>query len=103
MRLKTEVDERFPLRGFLICPKCSKMLTGSSSKGRSQYYHYYHCNPVCGFRHKASDANEQLVKEIKKYVSLLPELKLFKEIIISVFKSKTNLQRTEAEAIEQST
>jgi len=99
MRLKMAVDEMLPLRGFLICPKCSKMLTGSASKGRSQYYHYYHCNPICGFRHKAQAANEQMVKEIKKYVSPLPELKLFKEIIISVFKSKTNIQRTEAKQL----
>ncbi len=46
-----------------------------------------------------SDANEQMVKEIKKYVSPLPELKLFKEIIMSVFKSKTSLQRTEAKQL----
>ncbi len=99
MRLKMAVDEMLPLRGFLICPKCEKMLTGSASKGRSQYYHYYHCNPVCGFRHKAHEANELIVKEIKKYVSPLPTLKLFKEIIISVFKSKTSLQRTEAKQL----
>ena len=99
MRLKMEVDEKLPLRGFLICPKCSKMLTGSASKGRTQYYHYYHCTSECGFRHKASEANELMVKEIKKYVCPLPELKLFKEIIVSVFKSKTNLQRTEAKQV----
>jgi site-specific DNA recombinase len=33
------------------------------------------------------------------YASPLPELKLFKEIIISVFKSKTNIQRTEAKQL----
>ena len=99
MRLKMEVDEMLPLRGFLICPKCSKMLTGSASKGRSRYYHYYHCNPVCGFRHKASDANELMAKEIKRYVSPLPELRLFKEIITFVFKSKTDIQRNEAKQL----
>ncbi len=38
MPLKMEVDELWPLRGFLLCPKCGKMLTGSASKGRSRYY-----------------------------------------------------------------
>lgn len=40
-----------------------------------------------------------VVQEIRKYVSPLPELKLFKEIVISVFKSKTNIQRTEAKQL----
>src|ERR1022692_23148 len=37
------VDDDLPLRGFLICPKCGRLLTGSASKGAYYYYHYYHC------------------------------------------------------------
>ena len=46
------VDEHLPLRGFLICPECGKILTGSGSRGRSKRYYYYHCTAECGFREK---------------------------------------------------
>ncbi|MEO7978051.1 zinc ribbon domain-containing protein [Flavobacterium sp.] len=39
-----------PLRGYLLCPECGKLLTGSPSKGRNQYYRYYHCASSCGVR-----------------------------------------------------
>ena len=35
----------FPLRGFVRCESCGRGLTGSCSKGRSEYYAYYHCRP----------------------------------------------------------
>ena len=37
----------FPLRGFVRCDSCGRGLTGSWSKGRSEYYAYYHCRPGC--------------------------------------------------------
>lgn len=41
-RVKTRMmsDDELPLRGFLYCPKCNRMLTGSASKGRHAYYYY---------------------------------------------------------------
>jgi hypothetical protein len=29
------------------CQSCGRGLTGSWSKGRSEYYAYYHCRPGC--------------------------------------------------------
>ena len=37
----------FPLRGFVRCESCGRGLTGSWSKGRNDYYAYYHCRPGC--------------------------------------------------------
>lgn len=51
-------DENLPLRGFLICPKCRRNLTGSASTGRNGKYYYYHCIASCGFRQKAEHTNE---------------------------------------------
>ncbi len=95
-RTKLAVDAMLPLRGFLICPKCGRMLTGSGSKGcKQKYYHYYHCSSSCGIRYNASKVNNDIVEEIKKYVRPLPKLQLYKEVISSTFKSKTRLQRNE--------
>jgi site-specific DNA recombinase len=46
------INELFPLRGHLICEKCGRLLTASSSKGRSEKYHYYHCQGGCRERHR---------------------------------------------------
>ena len=56
------------LRGFLICPKCGKVLTGSASKGRNGKYYYYHCSSSCGVRFKAENANDLFSRELKKFV-----------------------------------
>ncbi len=62
------VDEQMPLRGFLICPKCGRMLTGSASKGRTNYYYYYHCIASCGARFRTENANSLFVRELRKYL-----------------------------------
>lgn len=40
---KSDNDD-FPIRGFALCPGCSKPYTGSWSKGRNTKYPYYRCN-----------------------------------------------------------
>jgi hypothetical protein len=35
------------LRSFIRCHSCGRGLTGSWSKGRREYYAYYHCRPGC--------------------------------------------------------
>jgi site-specific DNA recombinase len=41
----------FPLRMFARCSECNQYVTGAFSRGRSQYYPYYHC-----FRRMCPDA-----------------------------------------------
>lgn len=60
-------DERFPLRGYLKCTKCNRMLTASASKGRSIYYGYYHCTSSCGVRFKSENANAFFLQELVKW------------------------------------
>ncbi|TKC57150.1 recombinase family protein [Pedobacter hiemivivus] len=60
--------EELPLRGFLYCSKCTRMLTGSASKGRNRYYYYYHCSSSCGCRYKAEDVNNAILKDLKSLV-----------------------------------
>jgi site-specific DNA recombinase len=100
MRTKMAVDPAFPLRGYLLCPHCGKQLTASTSKGRNQYYSYYHCNAACGFRHTASEVNDMAAQEISRYVKPLPALKLYKERIVSIYKEETQQQRTEIKDLE---
>ena len=52
-----KVNEKFPLKGFLICPICKTPLTASSSKGRTKHYTYYHCISPCNERYRLEDVN----------------------------------------------
>lgn len=82
---RIEVDENFPLRGFLQCPKCGGMLTGSSSKGKTRYYPYYHCQPGCRFRHRAEETNELFEKELRKFIPHPAIKELYKVIVGKLF------------------
>ena len=86
---KMQVDEMMPLRGFLICPKCGKVLTGSASRGCRKRYYYYHCTSTCGCRFGVSKANDLFVRELKKYVPCSEMLPLYKTVLVQEFKVQT--------------
>lgn len=50
-----KINPNFPLKDFVLCPKCHNPLLASSSKGRSKYYDYYHCVKPCDTRYKSKD------------------------------------------------
>ena len=53
-------DPDFPLRGYVRCEACGKPLTASWSKGRSDYYAYYHCRGRC----RAVNINKAKLEEL---------------------------------------
>ncbi|WP_121201809.1 recombinase family protein [Mucilaginibacter gracilis] len=79
------------LRGFLDCPKCTRKLTGSASKGQAgQYYHYYHCGLACKWRIKAEGVNQAVDKETKK-ITIKEEYDFFyRECISKGFRRHSN-------------
>ncbi|QEC45890.1 recombinase family protein [Pseudobacter ginsenosidimutans] len=87
---KVIVPDQLPLRGFLICPNCGKMLTGSGSKGTYSVYYYYHCNSSCGCRFKAEDANERFIEELKKYAPNPAYCDLYAELLHEAYKQQTS-------------
>ncbi|WP_131539694.1 recombinase family protein [Pedobacter nototheniae] len=93
--------ELLPLRGFLICPKCGYKLSGSASKGRYKYYHYYHCTSKCGIRYGAEKVNELFVTELEKF-SLDPVLnETYKIILKQVYQSLTKEDNSELNKIKK--
>lgn len=61
------------------------MLTGISSKGKSRYYSYYHCQPGCKFRHRIEDAHEIFEKELRKFIPHPVINELYKIIVAKLF------------------
>ena len=89
-RLKVVSNASLPLRGFLICPECNKLLTGSASKGMTKYYSYYHCTDGCSCRFRADKVNQAFVDELKKYIPRPEIADLFKEVIVEAWEEQTN-------------
>ncbi|WP_089756602.1 recombinase family protein [Chryseobacterium soldanellicola] len=83
-------EDRYPLRGLLLCPTCGKNLTASSAKGRSKHYYYYHCSTDCGFRHNSEIVNELFEAELSKFEFIPAFEKLLKTILVKNFSTATN-------------
>ncbi len=53
--------DEFPLKRFLMCPECGRLLAGSYSKGRYRKYAYYHCvTKGCSFKSVKRELAEEL-------------------------------------------
>ncbi len=91
--------DSLPLRGFLICPRCGRTLTGSASKGNCYRYYYYHCISACGCRFKADNANQLFTKELKKYVPHSAMSELYAITICKAFKNQTSHQQSDRKLI----
>lgn len=81
--------DMLPLRGFIHCSICHRMLTGSASKGKYNHYYYYHCTSACGVRYNAVEANEIFIKQLRNFVINPAAIELFKMVIRQVYKNRT--------------
>lgn len=88
-RPKSQTMPELPLRGFLICPICGKVLTGSKSRGRNKYYAYYHCFGACSQRFRAEDVNKEMISELKKFNPREEMLELYQNQLICEYKTQT--------------
>src|ERR1022692_2005429 len=88
------------LRGYLICPLCGRVLTGSASKGRSLRYLYYHCVSPCKTRFNAHEANRRIVNELRKYIPKPGMAEMYKEIISQLYKETTRAKRDDQKLIK---
>jgi site-specific DNA recombinase len=99
-RTKVGCLEILQLRGFIKCPKCDKLLTGSASRGHGGLYYYYHCSSSCGTRFKSQHANELFAGELKKYIPRPGMEDVFKLVINEVYLAKTRNQKEEIKTIK---
>lgn len=85
--------DNLPLRGFLECPNCNRMLTGSASKGQmGKYYYYYHCTSQCGTRFKAREVNKTFIEQLRK---LSPSETIVRMYLDSFFEEYNNRRKRE--------
>jgi site-specific DNA recombinase len=98
-RFKSHPD--FPLRHFVACGSCRCPLTGSSSRGRTKRYAYYHCvNHSCKAPNiRKSEMEEKFLALIERLQPLPSYLRLFREIVLDVWKDRQTAANTIAAAL----
>ena len=80
--------DNLPLRGFLCCPKCTRKLTGSGSKGRNATYYYYHCENRCGVRFKAEEVNRYFERQIAKLSPMRDNVEFYAILLTQAYKAQ---------------
>ena len=79
----------FPLRGFVRCESCGRGLTGSWSKGRSDYYAYYHCRPGCrGVNVTKAKLEGLFADELARLQPSPGYMRLLKESVLQIWKAR---------------
>ena len=85
---KNTKKDALPLRGFLICRKCGKLMTGSGSQGNGGKYFYYHCQTKsgCNERIKAAEANIAMLKQLNEISAKSHVFDLYDSLLSDRFK-----------------
>ena len=102
-----KLNDKFPLKGFVLCPNCLKPLKASTSKGRSKYYSYYHCYKPCDTRYKAEEVDKWFNSFLSGISLNKNAQKLLTKLIEQRIKAQTKNERlspkhyTEVESLEQ--
>ena len=76
------------LRGYLLCPVCSKNLTGSPSKGNGGRYFYYHCNNNNHHRFRADKANKDFILFLTSFRPPQNIVYTYQEVLREIAKEK---------------
>src|ERR1035437_531411 len=99
----TRNHEDFPLRVFVVCATCGTPLTGSFSKGRSQFYPYYRCRNT---RCKAVNVRKEVIE--RQFTALLYRLSpsdellsLFRDLVMGVRERKQADAKAQMTAMHQ--
>jgi len=100
--IRKNSEECMILRGFVLCPRCNKKLTGSWSKGKTRYYPYYHCTSQCGFRLRADKINMQLNEKLKTIHINKVFIDLYKRIVRYVRKDLHEAEVSRSKILSQS-
>ena len=84
---KQRNDPDFPLRGYVRCEGCGKPLMASWSKGRSDYYAYYHCRERCrAVNISKTKLEEMFVDELARLQPTAGFMRLVKDRVLHVWR-----------------
>jgi site-specific DNA recombinase len=105
--VRKDINEDFPLRGFVACASCGNPMTSGWSRGRNGLYPYYLCHGKNddGERYGKSIRKEKLEGDFEKLLrDMKPSKELFfvaAEIFTDIWNEKRNTAKQKAEHIRR--
>jgi len=99
---KVKNNPDFPLRAFVACEKCGRLLTGAWSTGRKgKKYAYYKCQTKgCSLNIKKQTLENDFFEHLKSFQPKPEILDLFGEIIIDVWETKQKEKSEDQKRLE---
>lgn len=98
---KVKQRDEFPLRGLLLCPQCSRNLTGSLSQSRNgNSYPYYHCQNQCKTRFNADAMHDKLHDYLKSLTIPSEVSELYMAILENTFKSNEGDRKKQIQGLK---
>jgi hypothetical protein len=90
-------NPEFPLRRFVVCSNCGRLLTACYSKGRNMKVGYYQCSTKGCPRHQKKIIEPAFLEYLSKIKPAPKALKIFEEEFIAKFNARlqteTSLQK----------
>ena len=83
---RDRAHQDFPLRAFVRCVSCGRGLTGSWSKGRSEYYAYYHCRQAVAQNVTKAKLEGLFADELTLLQPTPGYMRLLKESVLQIWK-----------------
>lgn len=100
LKVKKSEREELPLRGFLSCGHCGKIMTGSGSRSQTgRRYFYYHCRGGCKKRFFAERINKNIESIIEMIQFPEEQIELFSKIIENVIREQEKISITNRNSI----
>jgi hypothetical protein len=91
----------FPLRGFVHCESCGRPLRGSWSKGRNDYYAYYHCQHQCRAVNVSKGKLEGLFVDEFALLQPTAAMRLVKDRVLYAWRQFTSEVKDRAAEVER--
>lgn len=96
-----KINSAFPLRGYLICPKCNKILTASRSKGNGGQYSYYHCQSGCKERQASTEIHNTFLEFLSRLSLKKNVAELYQIMLLDSIKNQKGSHSVNKKSIEE--
>ena len=85
---RKKLNGDFPLKTSVSCPECSRQISGSWSRGRTQRYAYYHCTQCRGFRVRKEVMEEEFRHYLRRLTPEPAALDLWEGVVRHTWESR---------------
>ncbi|MDF0596324.1 recombinase family protein [Psychromarinibacter halotolerans] len=93
---RKDINEDFPLRGFVLCDDCSKPLTACWSQGKSKKYPYYLCPTKGCPSYRKSIKREELEGEFEDVLQTLQPTEGLFALVKAMFRDAWDMRLAQA-------